>query len=60
MSSGFEIIAMAASAGGLEALTHVLGALQRGAVRTGVADFVLPLEEIAPALQMLVGGAAAP
>ena len=53
----YDVVALAASAGGLAALTRVLAAVPAdlpAAIETGVVDFVLPLNEIAGAIVSLV------
>ena len=47
----FPVIAMAASVGGLKALSVIL---PRASIATGDVDFILPLDDIAPKLIELV------
>ena len=53
----FDVVALASSAGGIAAISHILESLPAGfpaAIKSGHADFILRLDEIPLALTTLV------
>ena len=53
-----EVAGVATQTPQLRLLRHARSCGQSAAIRTGVVDFILPLDEIPAALMSLVGGAA--
>ena len=54
-----DVVAIAASAGGIHAIGRIIGALPPNfpaSIQSGSVDFTLPLDPIAPALGTLVMG----